>query len=78
MNNEECLVFWSIYEFFIDVSYLLGDSERFSGFDASLMDKDCANRNIAKSILRIERAHCTMGLFRGSQIQNGGEYGGPV
>ena len=29
-NNEECSVFLSIYEFFIDVSYLPGDSERFS------------------------------------------------
>ena len=32
VNNEECSVFLnlSIYEFFMDVSYLLGDSERFT------------------------------------------------
>ena len=47
-NNEEYLVFLSIYEFFIDVSYLLGDGERFSGFDASLMEPNYAVRNITK------------------------------
>ena len=41
-------MFLPIYEIFIDVSYLLGDSECFSGFDASLMDTDYAVRNIAK------------------------------
>ena len=48
VNNEECLVFLSIYEFFVDVFNLLGDSNRFSGFNASLMATDYAVRNIAK------------------------------
>ena len=43
------MVFLSMYEFFIDVSYLLGDGERFPGFDASLMDTDYAVRNTAKT-----------------------------
>ena len=41
-------MFLLIYEFFIDVFYLRGDSGRFSGFDASLMDTDYAVRNMAK------------------------------